>query len=215
MDEHKTHHSEAKKHTRRDWFRAGALGIIFIVLAGGFVYWRTSEGRIFIDTASVVAPEIDLAPSTSGVLEEVFVHEGDQIPANAVVARVGNELLKAKVAGIVISVPANVGALVNPNQTVVTMIDPSALRIVGRIDEDKGLSQISVGDRVVFTVDAFGGKKYSAVVDEVAPSSQESGIVFNISDKREVKQFDIKARFDTNAYSELKNGMSARMWVYH
>ena len=44
--------------------------------------------------------------------------------------------------------------------------------------------------------------------------SQQSGVVFTISDKRETKQFLIKVRFDAAAYPELKNGMSARMWVY-
>src|SRR5262249_54386642 len=97
---------------------------------------------------------------------------------------------------------------------VVEMIDPSELRVVGKVDENKGLDRIAVGDSVSFTVDAFGGKTYSAVVDEISPTSEQSGIVFNISDKREVKQFDVKARFDTAAYPELRNGMSARMWIY-
>ena len=71
-----------------------------------------------------------------------------------------------------------------------------------------------IGDPVTFTVDAFGGKEYIATVDEMSPTSNQSEVVFNISDTREVKQFDIKARFDVNAYPELKNGMSARMWIY-
>jgi multidrug efflux pump subunit AcrA (membrane-fusion protein) len=85
---------------------------------------------------------------------------------------------------------------------------------VGEIDENKGLDLIKVGDPVTFTVDAFGGQKFSAVVDEISPTSNQSGIVFNISNSRETQQFDIKARFDTTTYTQLKNGMSARMWIY-
>ncbi len=207
-----THHSKSRT-PKQEWMRAAILSLLILIVAGGFIYWRMYQGRISIDTASIEAPEIDLAPSTGDILEEVYVREGDTVPANMVVARVGNELLKSKVAGLIVSVPKNVGADVRSGETVVAMIDPSALRVVGRIDEDKGLKNVTVGDTVVFTVDAFGGKKYSAVVDEVAPASRNSGVVFNISDKREVKQFDIKARFDTNAYPELKNGMSARMYI--
>lgn len=199
---------------KQEWVRAGVLSLVLIVVAGIFIYWRIYQGRIYIETASIEAPEIDLAPSEAGTFEESYVQEGDTVLANTIVARVGNELLKSKVAGIVISITKNIGADVKANETVVTMVDPSALRVVGRIDEDKGLKNVSVGDTVVFTVDAFGGKKYSAVVDEVASASRNSGVVFNISDKREVKQFEIKGRFDTNNYSELKNGMSARMYIY-
>ncbi len=66
----------------------------------------------------------------------------------------------------------------------------------------------------MFTVDAFGGQTFTGVIDEVAPTSNQSGIVFNISNQRQVQQFDVKARFDTTAYPQLRNGMSARMWIY-
>jgi len=65
-----------------------------------------------------------------------------------------------------------------------------------------------------FTVDAFGSKKFFGIVDEISPISDQSGIVFNISDKREVKQFDIKVRFDIKAYPQLKEGMSAKIIIY-
>jgi hypothetical protein len=38
--------------------------------------------------------------------------------------------------------------------------------------------------------------------------------VFSISDKREEREFEVRAIYDTNAYPELKNGMSAKMWIY-
>jgi multidrug resistance efflux pump len=147
-------------------------------------------------------------------LEEVFVNEGDKVSANQSIARVGDEIIKAKSDGIVVAINENIGTSFNPGQAVASMIDPSDLRVVGHIEEDKGLANIQIGQPVVFTVDAFGSKKYYGVVDEISDTSRESGIVFNISDKREVKQFDVKVRFDVNKYSELKNGMSAKVWIY-
>ena len=107
-----------------------------------------------------------------------------------------------------------IGAQIAPGQTVVEMIDPTQLRVVGKIDENKGLSQIQVGDPATFTVDAFGGKSFTGVVDEIAPTSNQSDVVFNISDQREIQQFDVKVRYDISAYPQLKNGMSARIWIY-
>ncbi len=200
--------------SRSKWIRTGIAVIIIAALAGGFIYWQVISKRVYVDTASIVAPEIDLSPAQPGILEDVYVNEGDSVTANQTVARVGDQLIQAKVAGIIVSVPDTVGAQVNSGSPVVTMIDPTQLRVVGQVDENKGLNKIQVGDSVTFTVDAFGSKQFSGIIDEVSPTSKQSQIVFNISDQREEQQFDVKARFDTTAYPQLKNGMSARMWIY-
>ena len=206
--------SPAPQSARRTWIITGVVALAIISVAAGFIYWRITSQRVAVDTASIVAPEIDLAPSSPGILEAVYVNEGDTVPANMTVARVGDQLIQTKVAGIIVSVPETIGAQATPGKAVVTMIDPTQLRVVGKVAEDKGLDRIQVGDTVVFTVDAFGSYQYSAVVDEISPTSEQSQIVFNISDQRQEQQFDVKARFDTGAYPELKNGMSARMWIY-
>jgi hypothetical protein len=51
-------------------------------------------------------------------------------------------------------------------------------------------------------------------VDEVAPTSEQSSVVFNISDQRPTNQFAVYVRFDPTQYPQLKNGMSAKIWVY-
>jgi len=65
-----------------------------------------------------------------------------------------------------------------------------------------------------FTVDAFGSRKFQGIVDEISPTARQEDIVFNISDKRQTNQFDVKIRFDVSAYPEIKNGMSAKVWIY-
>jgi multidrug resistance efflux pump len=202
------------RHSQKTWIITGLVAFVLLAGAAGFIYWYSNSQYVYIENSTVQAPQIALSPSTPGVLEAVYVNEGDTVQANQTVARVGNELVKSKVAGVIVSVPATIGAQVNPGQSVVTMIDPTQLRVVGEVDENKGLDRIAVGDTVTFTVDAFGSTQYSGVVDEIAPTANQSGIVFNISNQREVQQFDVKARFDTSAHPELKSGMSARLWVY-
>jgi multidrug resistance efflux pump len=187
------------------------LGLVAVM--GGGIFWYISSLSVYIDKSLVSAPIIDLASHSGGILQQVYVQEGDSVSANALIAQVGNELIKSKIAGNIISVNKDIGGLINPGQTIVSMIDPNELRIVGQLDEDKGLSQIKVGDNVSFTVDTFAGKQYQGFVDEISPTSEQSGVVFNISDKRAVQSFDVKIRFDVNAYPELKNGMSAKVWV--
>jgi multidrug resistance efflux pump len=199
---------------RRNLLVFGGIGLAIIIVAAIAAYLILSNNRVTIDDSTIQAPLIDLAPAGSGRLNAVYVNEGDMVAANTPVAEVGTEIITSKVAGLIVDVNDTVGANVAPGETVVTEIDPSQLRVVGSIDEDKGLSKIAVGDPVHFTVDAYSGKTFLGVVDEVAPTSNASGVVFSISDARAEQTFDIKARFDTAAYPQLKNGMSARMYVY-
>jgi multidrug resistance efflux pump len=190
----------------------GILAVVF--LAVGTIYWFNVQGRVYIDKSEISAAQVDLSSASGGVLQETFVRLGDYVQENGNIARVGDEIIKARSGGIVIVLNDNIGKNFNKGEVVASIIDPAQLRIVSHVEENKGLKDIKIGQPVIFKVDAFGGKKYYGVVDEISDTSRQSGIVFNISDKREVRQFDVKTRFDINAYPELKNGMSAKVWIY-
>lgn len=199
---------------KNKWMKGGILLFLLVCLAGLTFYFESSTSTIKIDKSSISAPTIGLSPTVSGPLEELLVDEGDVVEAYTPVARVGDELIKTKVPGIIISTKENTGTIFPAGTPVVTMIDPSQLRVIGTIEEDKGLDSVKVGQMATFTVDAFKSKTYKGIVDEVSQTSHDSSVVFSISDKREVKSFDVKIRFNPNEYPELKNGMSAKITVY-
>jgi len=191
--------------------------LVVLVVVGtvvGLVYLDTISKRVYVEKSEIGALEISLSSHSGGVLEELYVKEGDQIPENAIVAKVGNESVKSKDAGLVISRQDAVGKFFAPGEAIVTIIKTSDLRVVGRLEEDKGLKDVKIGQRVIFTVDAFGSKEYEGIIDEVSPTSRVSDVVFNISDQRQENAFNVKARFNLSQYPELKNGMSAKMWIY-
>jgi len=190
------------------------LLVLLAAFICGYLYWQDLQGKIFIEKAEISAPVIALGPSSAGTIEKFYVQEGDSVSAGQRLAMVGNETVYARTHGVVIWIKNTPGQMSGPQDTIVKMIDPSQFRVVGKIQEDKGLKDIKPGQKVVFTVDAFGSKEYEGVVDSVAMTARSSDIVFSISDKREEREFDVSVLFDSQAYSELKNGMSARMWVY-
>lgn len=197
------------------------VGIVVVILVvggiGAGIYYYVSGKTIYIDQSTIQAPLINLSPSNSGNLQAVFVKAGDMVTTDEPVAEVGNEIVKAQTDGEIVSVDQNIGEFENAltgQAVVATMIDPTQLRVVGSLDENKGLSDVQVGDSASFTVDAFGGKQYQGIVDEVSPTSKQSGVVFDISSQRPTNEFDVYVRFDPTKYPELKNGMSARIWVY-
>jgi multidrug resistance efflux pump len=190
-------------------------GLILLLLLGVLAYYLLFIlNRVYTDQAVITAPQINLAPSVGGELQAVMVNVGDQVNANTPVARVGDQLVTTQTAGTIVKVNNNIGQIFSPGQTVVTMVDPSQLRVVVQMDEDKGLADLKIGQRAVFTVDAFGSKQYVGTVDEISPTADDSAIIFNISDTRQVKQFDVKIRYNIDTYSELKNGMSAKVTIY-
>ena len=199
---------------KKPWVQSLAGIILIAVVLIGLLYWKSTSSYVAIDMSQISAPIITIGPESEGILSEVYVKPGDKVAINEPLARVGGETLSAKTAGIVISTVNTPGQVFMPGSAVVSMIDPNQLRVVGEIDENKGLSSIKVGDSVIFTVDAFGGTEFTGIVDEISPTSNQSGVVFSISDKREIKQFDIKVRYDTALHPEFKNGMSAKLRIY-
>lgn len=189
--------------------------LIGIAIIGG-AYWYVSSKTVYIDLSVIQAPVISLSPTASGQLQAVFVSVGNRVTANQPIARVGDDIVESQTSGEIVSVDQNIGEFENAmtgQAVVATMVDPTQLRVVGHLDEDKGLSSVKVGDIAKFTVDAFGSKTYYGVVDEVGQTA-EGDTTSNIFDQRPTDQFNVYVRFDPARYPELKDGMSARIWVY-
>ncbi len=199
---------------KKPWMHSLISFVVIFGLLGTFLFWQNSRGKISIENSHLDAPIINLSPTLPGTLNALYVKEGDKVVANSEVALVGSQIIYTKEDGIISSAPLVLGTYFSPGQTVVSLVNDGEMKVVGEIEETKGLSQITPGERATFTVDAFSGKTYDGIVDAVSPVSNESGIVFSISDKRPVKKFDVKLRFNVSDYPELKSGMSAKITVY-
>jgi len=191
----------------------GTSLVLLIILIGGF-YLYITQGRIYTDKGVIAAPVIELSPEKPGLLKQLLVREGDTVEANTVVARVGDDLIKTDIGGLIIKVNNEVGRLFLPGQPIVVMINPNDLRVEAKVEEDKGFKDVQIGQKAIFTVDAFGSRKFTGQVDQIAKTSDDSSVVFSISDTRKEKEFTVKIKFDSAAYPELLNGMSARVWIY-
>lgn len=187
--------------------------IIFSVLFI-FLFWQSIRNTVYIENSHLEAPIINLSPTVPGVLNALYVKENDKVLANTQIALVGSQIIYTKNDGIVSYAPSVLGAYFSLGQIVASVVNEEEMKVVGEVEETKGLSEIAKGQSVVFSVDAFPGKTYSGVVDEVSPTSVETGVVFSISDKRPIKKFNVKVKFNVSDYPELKNGMSAKITVY-
>lgn len=194
----------------------GLVVLIILAAIGGLLYWNDLQSKVYIENSQIAAPVISINPTSPGIITDVYVSVGDLVRKDQILAKVGDQVLVAKTSGVITGVENTPGQLVNPPldpKPVISMIDTRELRVVGRVQEDKGLKDIAPGQHVMFTVDAYPSNQYQGVVDKVAPSSRTGDIVFSISDKRQEQEFEVKVSYDVTVYPELKNGMSAKMWI--
>jgi multidrug resistance efflux pump len=187
---------------------------LFVVLFGSYIFTEKSNGRIFIDNSTIQAPIIVVSPSTAGKVQEMDVKEGQTVENGDTLAVVGSETLRAVTDGLVISAPDLTGGAVNQATQLVQMIRPASMRVVGTIDENKGLNEIHVGQVVSFTVDALPNQTFWGYIDEISPSAVAPAFSFSTSSERPTQQFSIYAKFDSTANLAIKNGMSAKMVVF-
>lgn len=188
--------------------------VIVFASLGVFMFWNTTNHTVFIENSYINAPIINLSADTPGTLNAIYVSESQTVTTGTPLALVGTNIITAKESGIIVTVQNNIGEYFTPGEPVISMIHPDDMRVIGTIDENKGLDELAVGQKATFTVDAFPNNTYVGVVDEISQTADQTGVVFTISDKRPTNKFDVKVRFDISKYPELKNGMSAKITVF-
>jgi len=198
--------------------KVSAVLIIFAIVGltflGSFFYLKEIQNRVKIENSLVNAPVVPIAPTVPGKLQKILVSEGQKVKKGDILAIVGSETLRAYNDGIVLETNKLIGSLITSQTPVVKMINPNEMRIIGALDENKGLNKIKVGQVASFTIDALPGNTFWGYVDEVAQTAKQTSLSFSISSERPTQQFEISVRFDANKYPEIKNGMSAKMIVF-
>ena len=188
--------------------------IVAVLLIGGFFIYEKLKDRVSIENSLVLAPIVSISPDTQGKILAIKVYDGERVRKGDGLATVGTKTLNAYEDGLVVSTNNAVGSLANPQIPVVSMINFSDMRIAGTLDETKGLNKIRIGQAVSFTIDALPGQTFWGYVDEISPTAKQTQLQFSVSSERPTQQFLIYARFNAYAYSQIKNGMSAKMTVY-
>lgn len=194
--------------------RATVIIILLIIAAGAFVYFEKIRDRIFIENSLISAPIIPITPVMPGILNKLYVHEGDIIKTGTPIADVGDQTIRAQSDALVVKAQNIPGSVISSQNPAAVLINLSELKVDGTIDENKGLDKLKTGQPVSFTVDAFPGKTYWGFLSEISSTAKQTQIAFSISNERPVAQFEVFARFDSVKYPEIKNGMSAKMTVY-
>ena len=78
--------------------------------------------------------------------------------------------LRAPFSGLVSDRPASIGDVVTPGTAIVTIVDPSSLRLEALVPSDQ-IAQVKPGARVLFSIRGFPGKPFAGRVDRLSPTA--------------------------------------------
>ncbi|MCL4367293.1 efflux RND transporter periplasmic adaptor subunit [Patescibacteria group bacterium] len=188
--------------------------LVIVLLIIGVIFYEETANRVKIDNSLIEAPITTISPTNPGVLSKLYVHLGQTVQQGDPIAEVGDQTIRASADGMIIQADNLVGSIISAQNSPIEMIKDSDLRVVGTIDENKGLKDIKPGQAVSFTVDAFPSKSYWGYVDEVSPTAKQTQLAFAISSERPTQQFEVYVKFNPQKYPELLNGMSAKITIF-
>ena len=77
--------------------------------------------------------------------------------------------IRAPFRGIVAARPARVGDMVSSGNVIVTVVDPSSLRLEAQVPVDQ-LAALKVGTPVLFTVSGYQGRQFGGTVARISPA---------------------------------------------
>jgi len=120
--------------------------------------------------------------------------------------------IKAPIKGTILTRVAEVGDLLAPYSTVVTMADLSRLEIMLYVPE-KSYGRIKLGDKVNIMVDSFPRQKFMGKVINISNKAEFTPKNIQTKEERVAQVFGIKIEI-SNADMKLKPGMPADAVIY-
>ncbi|MFZ3130255.1 MAG: efflux RND transporter periplasmic adaptor subunit [Desulfosporosinus sp.] len=148
--------------------------IVLVLLAGcaGFYYFRVSALYFSTDNAKVTAKMYYITPNMSGELLEWNAQEGERVEKNQVLGRQESlPYITSPIAGTVVANNGVEGQKVTPATQLAVVADTDNLYIGVNIEETD-IVKIQVGQTVDVKIDAYPGKTFKGVVDEIDRTTQ-------------------------------------------
>ncbi len=127
-------------------------------------------------------------------------------------AALSDATILAPTSGVVLRKLAHEGELVAAGTPILTLVDLHRLWLKIYVDE-VDLGRVRLGDRASVTVDAFPGRRFDAVVSEIAQQAEFTPKTVQMKDERTRLVYGVKLRLQDPA-GYLKPGMPADGSVY-
>jgi multidrug resistance efflux pump len=208
--------------------------VAFLAIGGGIAYVMYNNYMYYnTDDAQVNGPIVNVSAQASGVLAQLSVKVGDTVSAGQTIGTVtpasaasstGTGKLAAinitsPINGKVVQVPAVAGQGVAPGLPIVQVTDLSQVNVIAYVDEG-AINNISNGQSVDITVDAYSGTSLSGHVQQIVQAAAGEFSLLPTEDKvsgnftKVGQRIPVLISLDGTGGKDLVPGMSVEVTIH-
>jgi multidrug resistance efflux pump len=213
------------------------LLIIVAVLAivGGIIYAVYNNYTYYsTDDAQITGPIVNVSAPAAGTLTSLTVKQGDTVTADETIGTItlppGSSTkgtssgpatlnLTSPMNGTVLQVPAIQGQNVAPGLALVEVTNLNALAVTAYIDESS-ISNVSVGQSVDITIDAYKDTSFSGHVQQIVQAAAGEFSLLPNQDPtsgnftKVGQRIPVIITLDNNGGKDIVPGMSAEVTIH-
>ena len=214
--------------------KLGAYVGVMAVLLSWLGCNRGDQGQPVTAFGTIEAVEALLGPEVAGRIVAIPVREGERVAEGDVLLRLDDSAvqlqlrqttdaalraqlelqadrytIRAPISGTLTRVPAHVGEVAAPGQTLLAVADLSHLELTAYILE-RSLGQVRAGQRVTVVAEPLPGVDYLGVVGSIKSNAEFTPRNVQTARDRQNLVFGVKVRVD-NPDGSLKPGMPAQV----
>ncbi len=199
-------------------------GGIAYVIYNNYMYYTTDDAQVNGTIVNVSAP-------ATGVLAQLSVKVGDTVSAGQTIGTVtpasvasttsapATLNVTSPISGTVVQVPAVAGQGVAPGLPIAQVTDLNRINVIAYVDEGT-INNISNGQSVDITVDAYSGTSFSGHVQQIVQATAGQFSLLPTQDTasgnftKVGQRVPVLITLDGNAGKDLVPGMSAEVTIH-
>jgi multidrug resistance efflux pump len=197
------------------------IGGVGYYVYNNYMYYSTDDAQVTGNLVSIAAP-------ASGQLATLNVKVGDKVTAGQTIGSVTpvttgvnttSISLTSPINGVIVSTSAVQGQAVTPGLAIAQVTDPNAVTITSYVDEST-LNNISTGQQVDVTVDAYSGTTFTGHVQQIVQAAASEFSLLPTQDNASGNFTKVSQRIpviitlDGNGGKDLVPGMSAETTIH-
>jgi multidrug efflux pump subunit AcrA (membrane-fusion protein) len=193
--------------------------VILVVAAAAAAFYilqTSSQANGTTVSGTIEATEVHLGTQMGGLVNQVYVNEGDSVQAGQVVAEVQpasgvsagyTEKIRTPLAGVVLERDLEPGEIALPGSTLITVGDLTRLTLTVYVPEDR-YGQINLEQEYPVAVDSFPGRNFSGKVTYISDQAEFTPRNVQTVQGRKATVYAVRLSLD-NPDLALKPGMPA------
>jgi RND family efflux transporter MFP subunit len=152
----------------RDMYLSAKSGVTQAELAADIAKREQDRAEKLLAAGAIAQSQAEMA--RRGALGAVAALDDAKARLASAQKNLDNTVVKAPYDGIVSERAVNAGDIVAPGAPLVTIVDPSTMRLEGAVPADQ-LGTVHVGSPVTFTVTGYPGRTFNGSISSVYPSA--------------------------------------------